>query len=78
MTTTICVAVLEVIELTAVPPIVTAVAAVRLVPVIVTEAVPAQPLEGVKLIMVGAGMVTSLIPIVGPEGATPVNLVVPS
>jgi len=51
----ICVAELTIKEDAFVPPNVTAVAPVKLVPVITTGVVFAQPLEGVKLVIVGAG-----------------------
>ena len=51
----ICVAELTIKEDAFAPPNVTAVAAVKLVPVITTGVVFAHPLEGVKLAIVGAG-----------------------
>jgi len=51
-TATITVAEVEVIEETGVPPIFTAVALVKLVPLIVIE-LPTQPLDGVKEVIVG-------------------------
>jgi len=56
VTATICVAFTEVIDATAVPPIVTlaAVAPVKFVPLIVIVA-PGQPFEGEKELMVGGG-----------------------
>ena len=53
----ICVAELTVKEVAAVPPNVTAVAPVKLVPVITTGVVFAHPLEGVKLVIVGAACI---------------------
>ena len=51
-TATITLAEVEVIEETGVPPIFTAVALVKLVPLIVIE-LPTQPLDGVKEVIVG-------------------------
>jgi hypothetical protein len=50
----ICVAELTVNEMAAVPPMLTAVAPVKFVPVMLTVAVPAQPEAGVKKVIVGA------------------------
>jgi hypothetical protein len=48
-----CVALTTVIPVQAVPPTETAVVPVKLVPLIVINCEPAQPLVGVKLVMVG-------------------------
>ena len=56
----------------AVPPMVTAVALVKLVPVIVTTA-PAPPLLGVNEVMVGAGMKVKFVALVAvPPGVVTV------
>ena len=62
----ICVAEFTVKELTAVPPIVTALAPVKFIPVIVTV-LPAQPEEGVKEVI--EGVTAQLTPVVTPPGA---------
>jgi hypothetical protein len=58
--TMICVAVLEVIVPFTPPPKRTAVAPVRFVPVIVTDE-PAEPLTGVKPVMVGTGVTVPIV-----------------
>ena len=56
----ICVAELTVKEVAAVPPILTAVAPVKFVPVMVTLDVKAQPEVGVKEVMAGLGNISAL------------------